>query len=536
MNKTPLKRFVSALLALSLFGGPIPAASAFDFKDGSKLAVRQDFLYYNNRITGSRPSGSFLTEGSHVTNNLGLLYNVKKRDTSWEGALDGRATDDERIEAKRLNLKRFYLKADNDKLSAVAGDYFASFSQYTLNTSLKGGRYTQKIGGPADLTILAGAAKPNWDDLWTHKQSETVDRMFYGLRASKRFEDDAALGASVVWSKDSRSRFNTSATTQNQRIAGLDWSLPTFRKLRLYGESAFSKTENDYPTAADNSRKGWAHLVKADYSFRRFKTANEFERVSTEFATTGGAASPDLIRVRTQNKVSFAEVWRWIANYTWFHNNLNRAAGESTSVTRMPETGLRYEGPDWRPNLSAEAKVRHREVTSSSTGRRSRTRSALTSFADRFGPVNLNLDYELQHEDRSDGTASGLHHILGIGASSVHQLKPGWRLMPSLRYNLQRDRDNLIGKTDQTGLVAGTLALASPWGLDAGAGYSRNLVLNAVDPGSDRRSASASLGYNILKKPEHRVTLRFRQNDNRFGTSGQDFKETILEAGLTNRF
>jgi hypothetical protein len=160
----------------------------------------------------------------------------------------------------------------------------------------------------------------------------------------------------------------------------------------------------------------------------------------------------------------------------------------------------------------------------------------MASLADRLGAVNLNADYEFQHEDRSDGTASARHHILGLGASSLHTPAPGWKLMPSLRYNLQRDRDNLIGQTDQTALVSASVALESPWGLDAGAGYSRNLVLNVVNPGSDRRSASASLGYNIDKNKDHRLTVRFAQNDNRFDTVGQDYKEMIWEAGLTNRF
>ena len=35
---------------------------------------------------------------------------------------------------------------------------------------------------------------------------------------------------------------------------------------------------------------------------------------------------------------------------------------------------------------------------------------------------------------------------------------------------------------------------------------------------------------------DRRITVRFRQNDNRFGTGGQDYKESIWEAGLTDRF
>lgn len=520
---------VSAALAMP------PPARALDFSN-STLVMQNQYLYTDNAITGPSPASSFLTPGGHATDDLGLLYNTTSGETAWEGALDGRYSDDKRIEAKTLNLKRFYLKGENARQTAVAGDYFASFSQYSLDTALKGGRYTLRLGDNLALTALAGIANPNWDDLWTHKQSETIDRTFYGLRAARTFESDASLGASFVRAKDSRARFNTTSIAQDQRLAAFDWSLPTFHRLHFYGESSFAKTDNDNPGSATTSQQGWAHLLKGDYSYKRFKTQNEYERVDSGFATNGGAASPDLVRARTQNKLSFAGVWRWVVNYTWFHNNLDRTEGVSTYTTTMPETGLRYEGPDRRPNLSAELKARQREVTASLTGLRSRTRSLLASYADRFGPVNLNLDYEFQNEDRSDGTMNGKHHIFGIGASSAHQLAAGWKLMPSLRYNLQHDRDALLNNTDQAGLIMANVACEAPWGLDAGAGFSRNLVLAGINPGSDRRSASASIGYNIRMRPEHRLTLRYRNNDNRFDAAGQNFREIIWEAGLVNRF
>ncbi len=526
----------SLLSALSVpLALTVPFAQALEL-DNATIVIQNQFLHTENRLTGSSPVNSFLTPGSRVTDDLGILYNTTSGDTAWEGALDGRYSDDKRIEASHFNLKRFYVKEENARQSAVAGDYFASFSQYALSAALKGSRYTLRLNNQLDLTALAGIADPNWDDVWNHKRSETVNRMFYGLRAAKSFENEAFVGASIVLAKDSRARFNTTAVAQNQRLAAVDWSLPAFRKLHLYGESSFAKTDSNNPGSAGGSQQGWAHLVKGDYAYQRFRTQNEFERVSPGFATNGGAASPDLIRARTQNKLSFAGVWRWVVNYTWFHNNLDHTKGVSIYTTAMPETGLRYEAPDWRPALSAELKARQREVTTSLTGLRTLTRSVLANYADRFGPVNFNLDYEFQDENRSDGTVKGRHHIFGAGASSMHQLSAGWKLMPSLRYNLQRDRDNLLGDTDQAGLVMANVACVSPWGLDAGAGYSRNLVLNGVNPGSDRRAASASIGYNIHKRPEHRVTLRFMKNDNRFSTAGQDFKEAVLEAGLVNRF
>lgn len=535
MRKAPGRGpFFAAFCALIAAGWP-SSSSAVALDNGAALSIQNEFLYYHNRITGSNRAGSFLTPGDFATENLGLRYEVKRKESAWETAADGRMADDGRVEAKRFNLKRFYTKYADAGTDAVVGDYLASFTPYSLNTSLKGGRYTYRWSDTLDVRLLTGIPKVNWDDLWNHNAAETVDRKYYGARAAKRFAGEAAVGASVVWSKDSRAHFNTAAVRQDQRVFALDWALPMLHRLWVRGESAFSKTENDNPTTAASSQKGWAHLVKADYSRGRFKTQNDFERVSPEYAATGGLASPDLIRLRTQNQWRLQGPWRLAFGYAWFHNNLNGAVG-TTSTTRLPEFGLRYDGPDWRPSFSAASKLRHREVTSSGTGLRNRTRSIASSVSDRLGPVNATLDYEFQHQDKSDGTQSGRHHILGLGLSSLHPLRSGFKLMPSVRWNLQRDRDNLVGKADQTNLLTANMVVESPWGADAGMGYSRNLVLNAVNPGADRRSLTASLGYDILRHAERRAELRFRQNDNRFTTAGQDFKETVWELAFNVRF
>ena len=257
MKTTRTFRRARALLS-ALFMALAPAmrpAQALEL-DNATLAVQHQFLYTNNGITGASPAGSFLTPGSHATDDLGILYNTTSGDTAWEGALDGRYSDDKRIEARRLNLKRLYLKGENARQSAAVGDYFASFSQYSLGTALKGGRYKLRLSDQLDLTALAGLASPDWDDLWTHKRSESVDRMFYGLRAARSFENDAFLGASLVLAEDSRARFNTAAVAQDQRLAAVDWSLPTFRRLHLYGESSLARTVSDNPGSADTSRQG----------------------------------------------------------------------------------------------------------------------------------------------------------------------------------------------------------------------------------------------------------------------------------------
>ncbi|MBI3504174.1 MAG: hypothetical protein HY059_04980 [Proteobacteria bacterium] len=532
--------FALALLALAA------PAGAMDVSSTTRLAVTHEFLLYENRVTGSNPAGSFLTLGKHTIDSIGMLLDYKPEGPAvWQAAFDGRATDDERIDRKRLNIKRFYVKRDSDASGVVVGDFFASFSEYTLGKSLKGAQVSRKFSTGTQVTVLGGIDKPNWDDLWNHNRGESVDRQVWGARTQQTFLEDGSVGLSGVVARDLRARYDDTSLEQDQRIVGVDWTLPQYRKVSLSGESAYSFTRNDQPgldpvTAAPistrTSQKGWAHKVRGRWSWGRFKTQDDFERVSPEYATTVGAASPDLAHFKTANTWTIYGPWKWIVlNYTYFHNNLNRQEGANISTTRMPETGLRYEAPDWRPDFAFETKWRYREVVSSQNGLRKRARSVLSSASDRYGPVSVTLDYEFQHEDKSDQTESLRHHIFGVGANAFFTVKE-WKLSEGLRYDLQRDRDNLLGLTDQTGTVKANAMIASPWGVDGGATYSRSLVLNAVNPGNDRRAWTASLGYNVLKKEEHRVELRFRHTDNRFQTPNQDYKEMVWEFALNNRF
>ncbi len=536
-------RTLALLLALALLAPP--PALAMNINEQWKLALGDDFLYYDNSVTGSDKAGSFLTLGHYAVHNLNLGLNYTKGERNFEFVSEGRMADDEKIEAKRHTLKKLAATYVDPKHDAAVGDVLAAFSGYVLGASMKGARYTRKWGETADFTIIGGLEKPNWEDLWTHKANETIERRHYGVRYAKRFAGEASVSANVSWTKDAHSKTapgqaDVVTPTLDQRIFGADWALPTVKGLRLYGESAFSHTETDNPAnvhddpiTADKTQSGQAHAVKADYVFKRFKTQNAFERVSPDYATSGGAASPDLIKYNTQNTLTLSGAWKFIMlNYTWFHNNLNHAEGQHTTTTRVPESGIRFEGPDARPDFSAEVKLRDRVVTKSDTGLRSRSRSIASNWADRIGPFAASFDYEYVYEDTSDETAKSRHHTLGGGLQSAHDIK-GIKLAPSLRWNMQRDRDNLTDVTDQTMGYTGTLSVETPWDLTGGFSYSRSLTLSALSPGNDKRVTNFNVGY---RRWGQNLEVRFKQNDNRFEEPDKDFKEMVWEVALKTTF
>ena len=520
----PRSRALAFLLLLTL-----PAAvGAIDISENQHISFQNEFLYYNNAVSGGNANASFLSPGRFFTDDVHFMDNVKRGDLNWETAMDGREATDPRVELHRYNLKRFYSKVSDPLNEGVVGDFLGSLSQYTLNTSLKGAQYTRHLSsGTVDLTALYGTPKSNWDDLWNHNAQETVDRQAFGLRGLKRFGGDAALGASFVESADNRARYITSAVLVDQRVFGVDWALPRFHDFWFHGESAYSKTHLDNPTTTASGQEGRANLVKGEYSHGPFQSRTDFERVTPDFNTVNGSASPDLLRYTTENRLKLVGPWSLLANYTWFHNNLTNDDAAPVTKTALPEAGFRFEGPLWRPSLAIESKFRYRMVTTSTTGLRDRTRAIANDVTDRFGPVSAQLDYEFQHEDKSDGTASARHHILGAGLGGFFDPAPGWHVTPNLHWTLQRDRDNVVATTDQTHVVTANLTVNTPYNADANVGYQRSLILNAVNPSADRRSFNAVIGYNVQRHGDYRLEARFTQNDNRFTSINQDFKEKV---------
>lgn len=519
-------------------------AAAIDFAGGSKLSLSADYTYTYVRVTGSAPLSSYLTTGRRFQQNMGMMFTTKTGPVNWEAAADGRMADDSRVEIRRRSLKRAYLKLYTERQELVIGDFLASYTERTMGRSLKGAQYTWHPKDTTDIIVSAGMDKSSWDTIWLHDANEALDRRIYGMRVAHRFPLEARLGLNAAWVRDNRGHLDTTTQALNQRVFSADWALPAIGNLKFYGESAFSRTDTDTPGFDENfepkvhfaSTRGWDHWAHADFNWKRFKTNNDVERVDPDYATAAGASSPDLFRVNTQNTFDIIGPWKWVVlNYTYFHNNLTHTLNAVTSVTRMPESGFRYDGPDWRPTFSLEGKVRHREVTTSDDARRQRTRSVIGNIADRFGPLGLTVDYEYQHEDDSTGISSARHHILGAGSTFVKEFKSGWKVTQALSANMQRDRDNLIPATNHTVLYSGSLSIESPWGLDGSASASRNLVMPAQTSSSDRRTFSGTLGYNLLKNSERRIEVRYRQNDNRFQPTDLDFKEMIWEVALTAR-
>ncbi|MDE2293499.1 MAG: hypothetical protein KGL53_15565 [Elusimicrobia bacterium] len=507
-------------------------AEAKDVDSNHSFTYQSNILHYANKVTGLR-SGSYLSPGQWNTDDLSLGYKYSNGDVFYESGMDMRIADDPSVEPSTFSVKRFVIHFGDKASDVVIGDYMASLSNYSLGTSLKGARYTYKFSDTVQGTVLAGSPRGTWRELWGGTNSATLDRQYYGGRLAKTWANGALIGADVVTSNDSRVPTADPATISRQRLGSFEWALPPFHNLALSGESAYSWTRTDDPgQVSAYILDGWAHIVKDDFSYKGFKNHVEFERVSPYFATNGGSASPDLIRCDQTNEYRFRGPWKVVANYSWFHNNLKGVDGTNTSTTRLPEVGLNYDGPDWRPSLSVDVKAHSRAVNNAGTGVKTITRGGTLDVADTFHTIAATLEIVRQDVAPTDGSSHQRNDTVTLGANTTKNLPWGISVNPSVNWNFEVDRDLLIGNKNRTSTLTGNLTAQFPGGFDSSVGYNDNKTINGTDPSSEVRTFTATAGYNIHGNSQTRFELHFKRNENYFTDNKQNYQETIGEALL----
>jgi hypothetical protein len=508
-------------------------AKAVDLADGKAFSYQNNLLHYDNGVTGNNHAGSFLSPGQWNTDDMTFNYKYSKDGTFFESELDLRIADDPRVETSTTSIKKIFTKFGDKTNDSIVGDYMASLSPYTLGTSLKGARYTHHFSDTLESTVLTGSPRAAWSPIWGGATAATIDRQFYGTRVDDKWGDTAMAGLNFVASDDSRVPTAAASTLTKQWVAASDWALPVIRGVALSGESAYSWTTYNNPAVPNQYiQDGWAHVVKSDYGILGYKSHIEFERVSPFFATNGGSSTPDQIRWNFNNEYKFRGPWKANFNYSWFHNNLKGVDGTAVTTTRMPQAGVRYDGPDWRPSFSIETKGSSREVSTSNTGLKSITRDGTVSVADKFYTVDTGLDYEHQNVFKTDHTQREQHDTVGMTFGTSRDLPLGVKVTPNFHWSYQIDQDLLAATTDVTRGFTASLAFKFPHAVDSNLGYSDTAVRNESGPSSDKRTYTATAGYNIHNNDKTRIELHYKRNENTFSDSNKDYQENVGEINL----
>ena len=499
-----------------------------------ELHFGNDFSLNYNDIAGPGRSNSSLTQGYRYTDLLTTNGNGKAGAYEYYFSAGGKATDDKRNDIKVFTLTNLQGHVSNGMHTVNIGDTFESFSQYALATSLKGGSYRFAKEGTnlPQVTAVYGYAYPRWDNFYGDHSVKVVQRQAFGGRLKQPIGADLWIGGSAVRAVDTHRRSPTD-TLENAGVYTGDWEYRPIPGLTVNGEHSWSKDiQSPSEGTADNRLIGNAQRVEAVGDADPSRVSLEFERVSHNYQTLLGAATPDRLKGKAK--------WRYLATkkvtvtsgLLWFRDDVDH---QKTAPIQ-----------NWRPELGV--------ILKSLPGRPYATTGLNYYFSRRYGPATATSDhvFNLNYKDRFGEFDNDSNLGYTYYDASRKTKEYTYNTMLSSRYNAGEivfkpqaaaggwtSNDELSMVSERIYEFSVGCGMEVPrWKLttDLKAGQN-SLDRNGAD---NSRKAFADLGVYyrpvIGKLRQTTFYVRGFLNEFRYTTSSRDFRERSVTSGVNIEF
>ena len=325
---------------------PEAAAAA----DTTAIADKKLELHANNEldltynmIGGQGASQSSLQKGWVYSDALNLSGNGAFKGYEYRMNLGVRYTNDQQLDVKKVLLTNLQGRISDGNNTLNVGDTFESFSQYSLNSALKGASYkyydSQKES--PELTLVYGLAYPRWDNFYGDSEVKALKRTAAGARLKQTLSPDFWLGMSALnVTDDAHSRiFDTDPVYENS-VYSMDFEYRPAAGLTVRNETAagFASLTPQKGAAAAKA-DGSAQQTELIMEQGKNRVNLEYERVSPYFLTLLGSASTDREKLKGKWKYKYDRDISFNFAMLWFRDDLNRQKAYQSSSYK-PEIGV----------------------------------------------------------------------------------------------------------------------------------------------------------------------------------------------------
>lgn len=530
------------------FLGLFPLRSfSLQVSDNWTMDILNELEITRNEVGGPGGGNSFLYVGNHglsYEDRIGFFNRLTFDDVFYNADLELRGTSNDQIDTEDFSPKKIYFERNSPVTDFQFGDFFANFSQYSLNQNLKGSLFSlkQNEGNPWDFTVLGGTYKNRWEYMWSDKADELKNTNFYGTRVGRKIGDLQTYFNYVVTDEDRMDNIDpgnmsrSTAEITHNHLWSVDWKFKPVAGLDLSGESAVSRYHS---TTNANIDLGKAHQLRGRFRVKSLRTQLEYERVPSDFHTPGGSASSDRERYRMRNNYYFGDNEVFF-DYTTYWDNIQDTQ-TNTTKTKIPEGGVTFRNLLNRKTLSTTLKLREQRRHTSSNSTDDRTDSFNAGLEDRFGVFTPGLEYEYRRVNYRKNPDDGgeITHAGTLRVSSYHRTEV-WTFRPnvSLRYEETGD----YGQSPSRGLNKDWI-----WSGGLSGGFKSNLRFNTsynvsradnyiLNADSRTRVFSCGLDYSIGGSNDNVLGLEYQDRRNSYGEGMNDYDENILKLKWTRRF
>lgn len=499
-----------------------------------RVTTESDFPFNSARGAGRSQSG--MTRGSRYLSNISLYGAGQSEAFEWSTAFGFASSSDRRQMAQpaALNNARLDLRMGRSKLTL--GDTFENFSQYSLNTPVKGAayRFGDEESRGLSFQAVVGVADSRWRVFARGEAIDSARRGTAGAKLQWRLSEQSAVGLSYLRSTDT-GRINLGDPLYRNDLWAITAEHGIAAGWKLGAELAWSDTrESPDNVTPDRDYKGRALRLELAGNAGRKKLQLSYENVTPNFFTSLGSAQTDRERIRLRVRERLSRNVSASYGLIWFRNNLDGQRSFRTTAIR-PDIALNISEFAGRPDGSLDL--------------------TLTSDS-RYGGTNRNDDLDLMatYRDVLSGwdtewnLGMARYYSRGSRDSREFTANTSWYnrfsrgnmvYRPSFTLGYWSGNDTVARATDrniETSLGMGIEWPTSNMRLDLRAGLRRAII----DLGDDnsRLFGNATFSY----RPAHwqsfggQLFVRFGWNDFRYTTSGRNFSETSFSIGFRTEF
>lgn len=346
-----------------------------------------DFSITYNDVTGpGADRQSSLTEGIRYLEILNLFGNGRLGEFDYNWTIGAKATDDRRNDQKNFSLTNLQGRFTNKVHTFTMGDTFESFSQYALNTAVKGASYKFVSEEPMipEISILYGVAYSRWDNMWGVSATE---RQAIGGKIKQKLGSDFWIGFSGVQTIDHvRVMGNELVDEQTYTV---DFEYRPIPGLTIHGESSWAdggiSRNGQYDEFSGNASK-----LSAIGDGGPSRVTLEYERVEPDYRTMLGSATPDREKAKAKWRYKYTKNLTITTAMLWYRNNLEDQIGFTTDHYK-PEIGLTIKRPFNRQYAVADISYKLDHTYSRNVN--TVDQFINTSYRDRFGFVDSDTNF-----------------------------------------------------------------------------------------------------------------------------------------------
>ena len=505
--------------------------------DQNEFRVINDVQVNFNDVSGPGRRASSLTDGTTYIENLNVYARGSRDEFKYVFNLGGRTTNDKRYDRAEFALTslRGHFSYQNHQMDA--GDIFESYSQFSLDSALKGTayKYYNESDDLPNLSLVYGVAYPRWENLWEGYDLVAIQRNVFGANISHDLSPVFTAGFSVVRSEDSQPVSDADAL-YTSNVYAVDFSYNPIPGLTIKGESAFSDTsENHSGRTHSDDYGGNAQKIEIVGDADPSRVALKYERISPKFKTLTGSA--------ISNQERFSSAWRY--KYTkkittnfkflWLRANINDNA--SMTHTWQPQASVSVRNLFGRRYANSTLSYKFEKKSGSALA--TLNQYLTLAHSDRYGFLENSTSLTLNSFDTDNATRDQLEYTANTTFNSRHQ-KGQFVIKPMLSAGTFFYENQLINQTNQVLQYSVGLGLDVPKKkIFSNVAFGQNKLHAFGQDNSNKWFAR----FHVYYKPQFlgylnqsTFSLRGAINDYSFSTATRDFVEKSLTIGMNIPF